>query len=225
MLTVPSQEHWAHHRLARNTCTTSICSFLFALTGKLYIRMQLVGGFWTSLPLCRSCWHPFQLLRFASCLHPCTPDATLPCLLWAFIAYCDTDNTCPTSSPWKKQVVCFGTVWPITCCTTPAISLLLTFKWWWPILFHSLSCRSIIGVIVNIFGSRVCRCSDHRCRGSFLLLMESNSEQTNSIKQGQSNGMIDWNGWSIRTIYRWYLSIWQKQILWFNRRMSFIQST
>ena len=53
----------------------------------------------------------------------------------------------------------------------------------------------------------------------------NNSEQTNSIKQGQSNGMIDWNGWSIRTIYRWYLSIWQKQILWFNCKMSFIQGT
>ena len=44
-------------------------------------------------------------------------------------SYRDTDNTCPAfSSHWAKQVVCFWAVWPIACWTTPAISLLLTFK-------------------------------------------------------------------------------------------------
>ena len=53
-----------------------------------------------------------------------------------------------------------------------------------------------------------------------LKWLKSAQRANNRTKQGQSNGMIDWNGWSIRTIYQWYLSIWQKQILWFNRRMS-----
>ena len=35
-----------------------------------------------------------------------------------------------------------------------------------------------------------------------VIFKDCNREQTNSIKQGQSNGMIDWSGWSIRTIYR-----------------------